>query len=419
MKKTYASGCANWRAIPGEGMTPDAVNELIKKNKLTVKPIEDNYFAPTRLCDYITPKGNFAYLVNGEHILTLYSVEEKDLGRKGFLTDFKKYSIKLNDDDSSAATGKQAFDYINKAFEKLYGISFRVAFGYSPQLLDCIPKPLNYGRINPEPQFSFYKADVSSAYSYEATKALPTVKGSKVVPGVAKPTPDFPFAFYPNEGQLAIYGESKHLFDIPLTATYTLLCPKCQYSLKPIFDELYTKKEAATTPEEKQYYKDIMNYFVGWLHWRPKNKKTGEYAKYGEPEYNANCPRYAAVAAVIKARCNARMLDLKDEIEADRSNRVLLINTDAVGWQGEDIPELYTTQKGLGNLILEHRDAEVLILGSKKYQIKDKKEVITKWSGVRKELTSSMKWLEILTSPIKPKERMWSWEKQQIVYKED
>ena len=418
MKELRDGGYANWLAIPGEGITADEANAIIKKNNFTVLPITDNYFAPTRVLDYFNRKGRFAYLSNGKYVLTLYCVLTEET-KRGLNFQFKKYSVKMNEDDSSTATGREAFNYINDAFKNRYGLTIRVAFGYSPECLDCIPAPLNYGRIDPQPRTNFYKADVSSAYAYEACKDLPTMKGSKTCVGCVAPSKDYPFAFYPKEGKLAIYQGGRYLDEVPLCAEYTLLCPKCQYSLEPILDELYKAKEAAQDPEKRQYYKDILNYFVGWLHWRPKNRITGDYAKPGEEGYNPNCPRYAAQAAVIKARCNARMLILKDQIHSNATNEVLLINTDAIGWTGVDMPEIYTREKALGNLVIENKNAEVLVLGSKKYQIKDKKEITTKWAGVRKEITKTMKWKEILKTPITPKERMWSWEKQQIIYKED
>lgn len=414
------SGSINWMAVQGEGLAADAANFLIENDKITVKPITDNYFAPTRYCDYDTENGRVAYLRNGENTLTLYCLLQipNMRGRRnlGFSYEPKKYTIKLNGDDESAATGKEAFAYINQKFQELYGVSIRVAFGYSPECLPCIPAPLNYGRINPDIYTNFYKIDVSSAYATEACGTLPTMKGSKNFVGTKLPTPELPFAFYPKEGKLAIYGESKYLSDIPFDAQYTILCPACPYSLKPIIEELYEKKEKATG-QERQYYKDILNYFVGWLHWRPKNK-DGKYAVPGDMEYNPNCPRYAVMAAVIKARCNARMLDLKDEIERTGGNEVVLINTDAVGWTGHDMPHIYTTQKGLGNLILEHKNSKAIILGAKRYQILDRDNTLTtKWAGVRRDITEKMKWKDIYDNSHKPRFRVWSWEQQRIIYK--
>lgn len=424
MKTRRDSGSINWLAVKGEGMEAEELNHFIENNHLTIKPVADNYFAPTRYCDYYSPKGNCAYLINGQNTLTLYCVLRQEPSTKnkrvvGFEYTPKKYTIKLNDDDMSAATGKDAFDYMNKEFKEKYGVSIRVAFGYSPELLPCIPAPLNYGRYNPDVIKGFYKIDVSSAYATEACGDLPTMKDSKTVIGVAEPTEDFPFAFYPSEGKLAIWGEGKYLNEVPLAASHTILCKKCEFSLKPFLEEIYSKKEAATDPIEKQYYKDILNYFVGWLHWRPKNKKTGEYAVKGDPEYNPNCPRYAAVAAIIKARCNARMLRLQDDIESYRGNQVVLINTDAVGWTGHDMPHLYTTEKALGNLIIEHKNAQALILGPKKYQILDGDgKLTTKWAGVRKGITKQMKWGDIRKHNYSASKKEWSWQEQKIIYKE-
>lgn len=424
MKEIRKSGSINWFAVKGEGFPADEFNDFLKKEALTIKPIDDNYVAPTRFCDYDTDKGRVGYLRNGDNTITLYWLQREAIYRGkrcfGYSYEPKKYTIKLNHDDASEATGKEAFDYINQEFQRLYGTSIRVAFGYSPECLPCIPEPLNYGKISPDDYLGFYKIDASSAYATEACKDLPTMKGSKTVVGLVLPSKDYPFAFYPKEGKLAIYGESKYLNDVPLDPAYTLLCKKCEFSLRPILEKLYEAKEAEKDPKKRQYYKDILNYFVGWLHWRPKNKITGKYAQPGDPEYNPNCPRYAIQAAIVKARCNARMLDLQDQIEAFGGNQVVLINTDAVGWTGHDMPHLYTTEKGLGNLIIEHKNAKIKIRGSKKYQILDRDGTLTtKWAGVRKELTSKMKWGDIDKKVHQPKQRIWSWEKQQLVYKEE
>lgn len=421
IKERRQSGSINWLAIKSEGISADDLNNLLDRKNIKVEPINDNYFAPTRYCDYYCGNQSKAYLQNGANVITLFYIkrEEEYKGKRflGFTYTPKKYSIKLNGDDSSAATGREAFNYVNELFVQKYGKSIRVAFGYSPECLNCIPAPLNEGRINPEIYTNFYKADISSAYATEACKPLPTTKGSKTLPGSHKPTKEFPFAFYPKEGKLAILGEGHYLYDVPLVAEYTLLCPMCEYTFKDILYDIYLKKEAATG-ENRQYFKDILNYFVGWLHWRPKDKITGEYALPGSPQYQSNCPRYAALAAVIKARCNARVLELRNEIEKYRGNQVVLINTDAVGWTGHDMPHIYTTTKGLGNLILEHKNAEAIILGSKRYQIKNRDgTLITKWAGVRKDITQKMKWKDIYNNEHKPRYKVWDWKLQRVRYK--
>ena len=420
MKERRQSGCINWLAVKGEGINPTEMNELIKENGWKAQEVKDNYFAPTRICDY----NNTFYLVDGEHIAIAYCVVEEPMfdskGRDaGIRYTPKKYTIKKNMGDTSAATGNEVFKTVQNEFQKRYNINFKSAWGYSPNLINCIPAPLNIGMRGTSTS-SFYKADVSSAYGFEACKPLPTMNGCRILEGKYEPSELFPFAFYPEEGMLAIYGEGKYLTNTPLTAKQTILCRACPLSLAPIFEEFYKKKEEAPKgSEEKQYWKDHLNYFVGMLHFRPKVKsgpRKGEYAKPGDDEYISTCPRYAAQAAVIKARCNARMLELKDQIEANPINKVILINTDAVGWKGHDIPELYTSQKGFGNLILEHHHARAIIEGPKKYQILDEDGTLTTmWSGIRKDISKELKWGDILTVKLIPTNIKYDWVNNEFI----
>lgn len=402
MAKYYNDGNIKWSSIPRQWISPEDANALLERLGVSSSIKSENFYAPTAKSVY---RNAVCYRGSG-NIVDIYVVDREpnydSHGRSlGFKLIPKRYFVRLNAPRTQTQTnGNAVRQYMEKRFYELYDITFKDAFGYSTIAENCIPKPLNEttrtGKISIEPMKGFYKIDASSAYGFEASKTLPTMNGAKIVEGFAEPDAEFPFAFYLEEHTLAIYGEfSNHPFPI---ARQTLLCPPCKYSLKPIFEELYAAKENATDVNEKQYYKDIMNFFVGMWHYRPKDL-NGEPLKPGDKGYDPTCPRYAALAAVVKARCNDRMLDLREEIESVRGNEVWLINTDAVGWVGKDMPHLYTNEKKLGNLILEHRNAEVLVLGSKKYQIRDEKGIETKWAGVPIEKTQKMAFGEIIHSP--------------------
>lgn len=403
MARYYSNGNIKWTTVPKQWISPDAANAILDEQNISVAKLSEGFMAPSNVSAY---NGTVWFQSSGQ-IVDIYFIEKKEkTDAKGrFLGNeyipHRRY-VRLNAPNTESSTsGGEVMKYMAKKFKAMYGVGMKEAFGYSTELERCIPKPLNEttrtGKISFEPLYPFYKIDASSAYMFEASKPLPTMDGSQRIEGYAKPTQDFPFAFYPEEGTLAIYGEFNT--NTAATAKYTILCKASPLSLKPIFDDLYEKKEHACDKTEKQYYKDIGNFFVGMWHYKPryskydkipKGYKVGDPVAPTDPRYDPTCPRYAALAAVVKARCNNRMLALRDEIETVRGNEVWLINTDAVGWVGQDMPHLYTTEKKIGNLILEHRNAQAIVLGSKKYQIKDEKGVETKWAGVPVEITKDM-----------------------------
>lgn len=407
MAKRYDNGNVKWSSVPKQWISPEAANQLLDELDLHKVEYSNGFMAPGSPSRY---RDRFYYNGSGS-IINIYLMERKETRDKknrytGFTYEPRRYYVRTTAPNTQTSTsGGAVLKEISTRFKTMYGIGLKEAFGYSTIAQNCIPKPLNEtttdGRISPEVLYPFYKVDASSAYAFEASKSLPTMNGHKIVEGYAAPTEDFPFAFYLEEGTMAIWGEfDNHPIAI---AKQTLLCPASPYSLLPIFEEIYAEKENAANATEKQFYKDLMNFFVGMLHYMPRytraDKKAGKIPagkKVRDPvietdsRYDATCPRYAALAAVIKARCNERMLNLRDEIESVRGNKVWLINTDAVGWAGKDMPHLYTTEKGLGNLLIEHKNAEAIVLGSKKYQIRDEKGVETKWAGVAIEATHDM-----------------------------
>ena len=434
MAKFYGNGNIKWTTIPKKGMTVDTMNELFDKLKLNKAKFADGSFlAPSDPFAY-----NNCYWFKGTGtLIDIFIVEWREKkNNKGKSTGCEcipqRYYVRTTNPNSLTETsGGEVIKYMERTFKKLYNMTLKEAFGYSTNLIKCIPKPLNETtrnkKISPDILFPFYKIDASSAYAFEASKPLPTMIGHKEIVGYVEPTAEFPFAFYPEEGTLAIYGEFNT--NKKQKAEKTILCAAAAQSLAPMFLELYELKEHARNEMEKQYYKDIMNFFVGMLHYIPRYSRADRDAgripegyKYrdpvlpGDPRYDATCPRFAALAAVVKERCNQRMLKLRDEIEANGYNEVWLINTDAVGWVGDDMPHLYTTEKKLGNLIMEHKKAQAIVLGSKKYQIKDEKGVETKWAGVPVITTQDMAFGDIKYNPTKCQEVVLNMETARFEY---
>ena len=91
------------------------------------------------------------------------------------------------------------------------------------------------------------------------------------------------------------------------------------------------------------------------------------------------------IAAVIKYRCNKRIIDTCHYLE-ERGQKPILINTDSITWEGEwreEFREVFSEEKALGNFTLEYKSCRAVICGPKAYQIQDKEtgETITRWSG--------------------------------------
>lgn len=434
MAKFYNNGNIKWTTIPKKCMTVDEMNKYFDEHKLyEAKFADGSFMAPSDPFIY-----KDCYWFKGQSTLfDIYVVEWKETKDiKGRHTGYdcvpqRFYIRTTNPNLLTETSGGEVIKYIERKFKELYEMTLKEAFGYSTDLRMCIPEPLNETtrtkKVSPDVLYPFYKIDASSAYAFEASKPLPTMVGHKEVAGYVEPTAEFPFAFYPKEKKLAAYGEFNT--NEKREAEKTILCAAAAQSLAPIFNELYSLKENATNDLEKQFYKDIMNFFVGMLHYVPRYGRADRDAgkipegyKYRDPvpptdpRYDATCPRFAALASVIKERCNQRMLRLRDEIETIGYNEVWLINTDAVGWVGDDMPHLYTTKKELGNLILEHKKAQAIVLGSKKYQIKDEKGVETKWAGVPVNATRAMEFGDIRYDPTKCQEVVLNMETARFEY---
>lgn len=260
-------------------------------------------------------------------------------------------------------------------FKEEYGVSFSSAFGQSRvvNFKDTIPKQIDYGMPSFDIYMHVYKADVSSAYGYELSKKLPTVKDMLIIDGFEKPSKKYPFAYYPGLG-VSVYDE----FELDINSSdKTYLLKESPYSLKPIIDKIYKLKEDATDPQERLFYKSVLNISIGYF------------------QKNDN-PVYAYIAAIVKARCNHRMEVLEKRI-LDAGNEVILINTDSISWDGSDMPEIYTEEKGLGNFIIEHKDIKACVKGPKCYQLYDNGETITVYSGLPKRFSERLNFGAILS----------------------
>ena len=267
---------------------------------------------------------------------------------------------------------------------KFLGVSLDKIFGGLPQeyhqYRKCVPSPINWassaltlekGLISEES----VKADICSAYGTEASKTLPDCHAStlKREKGKIEPTAEYPFAFYLKSGHMAIFQEgntyelnkskyitSNHTVLVSDKEEETLLLPPSKYSLREIFEDLYEGRK------DNPNNKGIMNMTIGMFHRK----------KWTKQEDNL-----WPLAAVIKFRCNKRIVDVCDDL-IKRGQHPILINTDSIMWEGNDT-EGFDTEKKLGNFVIENRRCLAVIRSSKIYQVYDldTEEIITRWSG--------------------------------------
>lgn len=387
--------------MTGETISEEELNaEFDRLGINKIIPLKSNDMPQTMAskygCDCVCVK-------NFPHCQVFYFVEQiknhlKIKGKTYQTIKYKQRCFRVSANNMDATDSKKASD-VYKIFINLFKRRFNIHFNnaFKPindrqkayEFKRCIPAPINYGRVDVNMYTNVYKIDISSAYAYEFSKDLPTAEGMIEVPGFVKPTSDFPFAYYPKEGKLEIYGEN--IKSKLIAAERTVLMKKSNYSLKPLLEEIYEKKELAKDKEERQSYKNLLNYTVGYLQ-------------------RNNNPTHAYITAVVIARCDERVSRIANEIEQKGINDVILINTDAIAWTGEDMPDYYTSEKKLGNFMLEYANADAYVRGSKCYQLRDKqtKEVHTIYAGMPKEYSEQLKFGDIITKDINYDVYQWN-----------
>lgn len=292
-----------------------------------------------------------------------------------------------------------AFETMNRLYELEHGISFESRISSLPDTLHknrtCCPKPIDWCDRKFSVEFAdddicltVNKADVSFAYGSElCSNKLPDLRSYVEKIGEVEPTEEYPFAFYPDSNNMAVYGEG-NTFDwmkdkyavsarkaIKLAEnTKTILFKSTDYQMGNIITELY--KGRKKKPENKA----IVNMTIGML----DREDLDDY----------NTIIAWPIRAVIMFRCNQRILNYCHILENIGCVPVL-INTDSISWLHNSDTTGFeevgaVREKALGKLIIEYEDCQMYIASVKTYQILDGEHVITKWAGVRKEVSSEL-----------------------------
>lgn len=266
-------------------------------------------------------------------------------------------------------TGRKANSIEQRIFKELNGVTERQAFGYSdPELNKCVPKQLYYvnSRWLNKKITCAGKADFSSHYPANICGPLPNWDKLKRIDGTAKPTSDYPFAFYTRSGHLAEYRRFDthdwiyedlcgdlfgfHHKKIAFEDDVTILCPASKYSLDKTVEYLYTKKNAGEDIDGIPA-KTILVSSIGYKHLRGA--------------FNTRNRLYH-LAAICIGRANQKMIDLFN----DSPKTVLQIIVDGIIYMGAH--ELGAHTKSLGALHQEITDNSFIMRGANQYMFIDR-----------------------------------------------
>ena len=311
------------------------------------------------------------------------------------------HEVRVGSGDRAAQpiSGRQArvrFDnYVFQEYHKtLYEMFGKVRTDYYDFIRTCVPSQISWSDydISGITLLHCNKADISSAFPFEASKSLPDFRYHKEYCEYVMPTQEYPFAFYDNGG-LCFIEEDGTVIDTrqwdrsyyslerqynsrkqtsrernyvnSLFTPKTILCKRSCYNLAAVFRKLYDLRK------DDKIAKATMNMSIGYM-WRRQ------------------CPNLAHLAAVTIARCNERIINAWRQIES-KGGTVVLVATDSIAWRGDANLIETTTTKDLGNLVMEYESCKMIVVSPKCYQLKTK-EGKTKsfWAGKSKEYTSKL-----------------------------
>lgn len=370
----------------------DATISKLTKSELEEKLdwlISSNYkfISPTTIRNKILPK--------------TYSLTYND--RLIFLTyyDGKNYYWHTTNhhDDAKNIETPNSFKDFKKKFKNRTDKRMSEAFGRTAQSfkLYC-PKPLYY--INRDYIEGFWynnisKEDFVSHYPSSALGILPDASTMLEVEGNVKPTKEYPFAFYPDSGNIAIYEE----FD---SRDWTEFVEIYSSNVKRIkFKPNYKAEDTKTVLMKASKYtlaEEVMFYF------NKKSKCPKDSPEYHEAKIfllkfigmMEQCsPRvygaypFAHLAAVIKWRSNVKMFRTLKQLGY---NNIIQVCVDGVIHKGECIGS-YSSD--IGELSIEFNKAIFVHRGINQYIIRDKSKEERKHSGldVLTDSDSIMNWM--------------------------
>jgi hypothetical protein len=322
----------------------------------------------------VIERGNF---------LQLYHLDENlQQHRYGTYLDPNK-----NTEDADQVSGRQSYSEINTLFKQSNKIKITEAFGTLPKSWNierqCCKSCTNIVWHNEEYAenvfgYGCYKADISSAFPYNALGKLPDANTRLVVDEIVEPTNEYEFAFYDN-GDVAIYDEldtkDEHYHNHILCRskwsqkpTKTVLMKRSSYVLDEPLKIMYAKKEN-TKLEQRGYWKSCLVSLIGFMYSTNSDTKNAD----------AFMPH---IAAVILARYVKQIVGIYDTITNEENGIVLQVLTDSILWHG--IPSMTATdKKTLGAFVYEAKAGKAVSFGGGQYAIESKDAFIVKGQSIK------------------------------------
>ena len=306
--------------------------------------------------------------------------------------------INQTDSIDNETSGIDAFEHIQDLYIKNIGkkkslFSTFSGMKYKKEYFDikkCVPVQVQYLNYKFKGKIvtGCTKADVSSAFPTQMTKALPTLHDCKRVKGRVEPNEDFPFAFYIKSHHIkTLDGIDTRKFCNEFYSMYyftvyknvdesedeTILChamPKAEHdALADAFKDLYEHRK------EDSNLKFFMNASIGFF------------------QLNSN-PRLSFISAIVIARCNSDMFERAKKLQKNKKE-VLFIATDSIAWKGGE-DKIATDEKYLGSFTYEGKNIKFLGYSPKAYQwITPEGKTTTKYSGMKKEESAKLKFGEL------------------------
>lgn len=294
------------------------------------------------------------------------------------------YTMNDNDkNDLDHVGGNESFKYINEKFKAETGSTLISAFGtwprkeknikestknetiYHYELENCVSALP--ALIECDEFFKYhilenvYKADISSAYPYQLTLPLPTLKGAVgPLQGAIEPFDGY-VSYWVKSGHIIegraggvdtrkfldhpLYGSRHKYSEVDDCREVTYLLPYSKHSLSNIIYDLYDQRK--NNPKAK----GIMNSFVGKLCSRKEFQKN----------YMGH------ISAIVYARHINYMCSLYNNLIKANCYPIMYA-TDSILWLGGPCP-IATKDKYLGSFTLEYSNCRAVYLSCGNYAI--------------------------------------------------
>lgn len=244
-----------------------------------------------------------------------------------------------------------------------------------------------------------YKADVKSAYPYNALTDIPDWHTAQEVKGYIKPTEEWPVVYYLNSHHIAEYGKYDTHIDCwsslfkeyrnttrPNYTSYKHesaigfervpedeeVCIKCKYSKYDWyeFQEFFDLKENGD-----ENAKSVMNFSIGTLDFVIMDETKSKVKQDSNYEY------FGHIRAVILARHNHNMIQYYKEIAA-RGYKFIAVQTDSMMWQGGPLDCVVETSN-IGDFHGEIAAGRLYCHGCGAYWIEDEHNRIEKHQSIK------------------------------------